>query len=157
MNTHLTDDDFAAVVAGLEASSKAAEHLSSCVSCRQEVAELQRLVADRLRGMEAEAPDWQSQRQEVMARLADRSTHRRAPAHRWLRPLLAVAAAVVVAVGLVLLMPHGTATSPPPEDLDVEQILAEVDAVLADDSLPGFEPIDLGFEDPEIYVENGTS
>jgi hypothetical protein len=37
----------------------------------------------------------------------------------------------------------------------VEEILAEVDAVLADDSIPGFEVIDPGLE--EAIYENGTS
>jgi hypothetical protein len=40
-------------------------------------------------------------------------------------------------------------------ELPVEQILAEVDALLADDSIPGFELIDQGLEDA-IY-ENGAS
>ncbi len=157
MKTHLTDDEVTAAVAGLEGPQEAAEHLSSCVSCRQEVAELQRLIADRRRGMEAEFPDWQRQRQEVMARLADRATVHRISARSWLRPFLAAAAALVVAVGVGLLMPHGAATPPATDDLAVEQILAEVDAVLADDSLPGFESIDLGVDDPESYFENGAS
>ena len=40
-------------------------------------------------------------------------------------------------------------------ELPVEQILAEVDAMLADDSIPGFELIDPGLDDA-IY-ENGAS
>ncbi len=157
MNKHLTDDDFAAAVAGLDVDSQAAEHLSSCVSCRQEVAELQRFVAESRDGMADESPDWQRQRQAVMARLADSPTARSAPARRWLRPLLAAAALLVVAVGLGLLMPPGAATPPATDDLAIEQILAEVDAVLADDSLPGFESIDPGVDDPASIFENGTS
>lgn len=157
MNTHLTDEDLAAAVAGHGVSSQAAKHLSSCMSCRQEVAELQQSIAERRQGMAAEAPDWQRQRQEVMARLADRTTVHRVSARRWLRPFLAAAAVLVVAVGVGLLMPHGAATPSATDDLAVEQILAEVDAVLADDSLPGFESIDLGVDDPESYFENGAS
>jgi anti-sigma factor RsiW len=157
MKTHLTDDEFAAAVAGLEIASRAAEHMSSCVSCRQEVAELQRFVAKRRDGIAAESPDWQEQRQAVMAHLADTPTAGCAPARRWLRPLLAAAALLVVAVGVGLLMPPGTAAPPATDNLAVEQILAEVDAVLADDSLPGFESIDPGVEDPASIFENGTS
>ncbi len=157
MNTHLTDDDIAAVVAGLESSSRAAEHLSSCVSCRQEVAALQRLVADRRRGMEAEHPDWQRQRLEVMARIPDRPAPLAAHARRWFRPLLAAAAVLVVAVGLGMLIPPVAEIPAPTDDLAIEQILAEVDAVLADDSLPGFEFIDPGVDDPASIFENGTS
>ncbi len=54
-------------------------------------------------------------------------------------------------------MPPGAATPPPTDDLAIEQILAEVDAVLADDSLPGFESIDPGVDDPASIFENGTS
>ena len=43
------------------------------------------------------------------------------------------------------------------QDLQIEEILAEVDAVLADDSLPGFESIDPGFDDPQSILENGAS
>ncbi len=157
MNTHLTDDDFAAVVADREFSEPAAEHLASCLSCRQEVADLQRLIAERRRGMEAETPDWQQQRREVMERLADQPPPRLAPVRRWLRPLLSAAAVLVVAVGLGLLMAPGAATPPSTDDLAIEQILAEVDAVLADDSLPGFESIDPGVDDPASIFENGTS
>jgi anti-sigma factor RsiW len=157
MNTHLTDDDFTAVVAGHEVTSQAAEHLASCVSCRQEVSELQRSISERRQGMGAETPDWQQQRREVMARLADQPSPQLAPAGRWLRPLLAAAAVLVVAVGLGLLMPPGAVTPPATDDLAIEQILAEVDAVLADDSLPGFESIDPGVDDPASIFENGAS
>jgi len=157
MNTHLTDEDFTTVVAGQGFSSQAAEHLSSCVSCRQEVNELQRLIAARRQGMGAGAPEWQQQRGEVMARLTDRPLPLRAPARGRLRPLLAAAAVLMVAVGVGLLMSPRATTPPSMEDLAIEQILAEVDAVLADDSLPGFESIDLGVDDPECYFENGES
>ena len=40
-------------------------------------------------------------------------------------------------------------------ELPVEQILAEVDAVLADDTIPGFELIDPGLD--EEFYENGAS
>jgi hypothetical protein len=40
-------------------------------------------------------------------------------------------------------------------ELPVEQILDEVDAMLADDSIPGFEVIDQGMDD--AIFENGTS
>jgi anti-sigma factor RsiW len=157
MNTHLTDDDFAAAVAGFDVDSQAAEHLFSCVSCRQEVAELRRSIAERRQDMEAESPDWQQQRHEVMARLVDRPSPHLAPARRWFRPLLAAAAVLVVAVGVGLLMPPGAAPPPPTDDLAIEQILAEVEAVLADDSLPGFESIDPGVDDPASIFENGAS
>ena len=76
---------------------------------------------------------------------------------RWTRPLLVAAAALVAAIGLRALwapapvvVENGTVS-----ELPVEQILAEVDAVLADDSIPGFEIIDPGLE--EAIYENGAS
>lgn len=75
-----------------------------------------------------------------------------------MRPLFAAAAAVLVIVGLELIW-SSTPTSDPAVELKVpvEQILAEVDAILADESLPGFESIDPGVEDPQSYFDNGAS
>jgi hypothetical protein len=39
----------------------------------------------------------------------------------------------------------------------VDEILAEVDAVLDDDSIPGFEVIDPGVDTLEGYAANGGS
>jgi hypothetical protein len=70
--------------------------------------------------------------------------------------LLAVAAVLVVAIGLrVLWAPAPVADPGIVSDLPVEQILAEVDAILDDDSIPGFELIDQGMDD--AIFENGTS
>ena len=68
-----------------------------------------------------------------------------------------MAAALLVAVGLRLTAPPSEVVPPVDEDLPIEQILAEVDAVLADDGLPGFEPIDPGVDDPASLFENGAS
>ncbi len=42
MKTHLEDHEFTAAVEGLELAPEAAEHLAACISCRQQVAALQR-------------------------------------------------------------------------------------------------------------------
>lgn len=157
MNTHLSDDDFAAAVAGLDVDTGVREHLASCVGCRQQVADVQVYVADRRRAFETEAPDWELQRKNVMALLTDAPAAARPSGSRWLRPVLAVAAALLVAVGLRLAAPPSEVVPPVDDDLPIEQILAEVDAVLADDGLPGFEPIDPGVDDPASLFENGAS
>jgi hypothetical protein len=70
--------------------------------------------------------------------------------------LLAVAAVVIAAIGLrALWLPTSSVEPVIDSELPVEQILAEVDAMLADDAIPGFELVDPGLEDA-IY-ENGTS
>ena len=155
MKTHLDEHEITAAVSGLELEGAAVEHLGSCLSCRQQVSSMRKVIDARRQRLEAEAPDWERQTQEILLRL--RSPSMASPERRrWTRPLLAVAAVVVAAVGLralwIPLPPTDPATG---SELPVEQILAEVEAVLADDSIPGFELIDPGL-DGTIY-ENGAS
>jgi len=154
MKIHLDEYEITTAVSGLALDPAAEEHLASCLSCRQQVSSMRELIDVRRQGLEAEVPDWDQQRQEILLRLPLASTagegHR-----RWVRPLLALAAILVAAIGLRMLW------IPPPADratnaeLPVEQILAEVDAVLADDSIPGFELIEPGLDD--AVFENGAS
>ena len=158
MNTHLSEEEFTIAVEGRELVPDAAEHLAACIICRQQVAGLRKAVADRRAGLHAQAPDWERQRTEILTRLPSATPARTAGARGWIRPLLAVAAVLVMAVGLNSLWK----SSPMPEpvvgsEIQIEEILAEVDAVLADDSLPGFEFIDPGMDDPASFFENGTS
>jgi hypothetical protein len=157
MNKHLDEHEITAAVAGLELEAAAAEHLGSCLSCRQRVSEMRDLIDARQRDLEAGAPDWERQRQKILARLPSAATVQPMRRRRvWTRPLLAVAAVLVAAIGLrALWMPAPSVDPLSDSELPVEQILAEVDAVLADDSIPGFELIDPGLEE-ELY-ENGTS
>ncbi len=154
MKIHLNEHEITAAVSGLELEGAAVEHLRSCLSCRQQVSSMRNVIDARRQRLEAEAPGWERQRQEILLRLRSPSMAR-PERRRWTRPLLAVAAVLVAAVGLRALW------MPPPTDpatgseLPVEQILAEVEAVLADDSIPGFELIDPGL-DGTIY-ENGAS
>jgi hypothetical protein len=157
MTHHLDDREMAKALAGEALDPPLTEHLESCVSCRREVERLSGLVADRRQQQEAQAPDWDRQRDGIMARLpSSQSAQRRRPV--WLRPLMAAAAALVVAAGLrIAWMPSAPVEVPLQSDLEVEEILAEVDEVLADDSLPGFESIDPGFDVAETVFENGAS
>ena len=156
MSMHLEEHEITSAVAGLELEPAAEEHLAACLSCRQRVASMQELIFSQRQRFEGEAPNWERQQQEVLLRLP--SALAAGPGRRrwWTRPLLAVAAVLVAAIGLKALW-----TPPPPGDamagseLPVEQILAEVDAMLADESIPGFELIDPGLDDA-IY-ENGAS
>jgi hypothetical protein len=70
--------------------------------------------------------------------------------------MLAAAAALVVAVGLGVLRPDGT-SQPAADELAVEEILAEMDELLSDDGIPGFEIIDPESNDLETYFDNGAS
>ena len=154
---HLNDDELSSAIAGLELSPDAERHLAVCVSCRTEIEALGGAIDERRGVLESQAPDWQAQRQAVMDRLPVRPVAPRQGARRWVRPILAVAATLVIAVGVGVLLPPGGTDAPTVQDLPVEEILAEVDALLADDSLPGFESIDPGVDDPESLFENGAS
>ena len=75
-----------------------------------------------------------------------------------MRPLLAAAAVLLMVIGLRVLWVPGTPVEPQANgEIAVEEILAEVDAVLANDDLPGFESIDPGVSDLESILENGAS
>jgi hypothetical protein len=128
MNRHLDDEQIAAAVAGAELGQNAAEHLGSCLVCRRRVEAMTRLIGRRRAELEAEAPDWQSQRQSILERLpeADNVVPLR---RRWLRPVMALAASVLVAVGVsVLLLDRGP--SGPPDEIAADQVVAEVEATL---------------------------
>jgi len=156
MKTHLEENEFTAAVAGLELETATEEHLGSCVSCRRQVSAMRDVIDARRGDLETEAPDWEGQRQEIMLQLPPAPTVRPMRRSPWTRPLLAIAAVLVAAVGLwALWTPAPTADPGVVSELAVEQILAEVDAMLADDSIPGFELIDQGMDD--AIFENGAS
>jgi anti-sigma factor RsiW len=157
MNRHLEDHEIDRVLRGENLDDSTEKHLESCLSCRREVEQLGELVEARRDRLASEMPDWDHQRREVMARLPSAVAARQKARPRWLRPLLAAAAGVLVAVGLQTARAPAPPEAPVENEIQVEQILAEVDALLADDSLPGFEPIDPGVDDPESLFDNGAS
>ena len=156
MKTHLEEHEFTAAVAGLELEAAVEEHLGSCVGCRRQVFTMRDIIDARRGDLEAEAPDRERQWQEIMLRLPSAPTTQPRRRRPWTRPLLAIAAILVAAIGLrVLWTPAPVADPGVVSELPVEQILAEVDAMLADDSIPGFELIDQGMDD--AIFENGAS
>jgi len=156
MRTHLEEHEIIAAVVGLELEAAAEEHLGSCVSCRRQVSAMRDVIDARRGDLEAEAPDWERQRQEIMLQLPSTPTIRPLGRRRWARPLLAIAAVLVAAIGLRALWAPPPAVDPGiVSELPVEQILAEVDAMLADDSIPGFELLDQGMDD--AIFDNGAS
>ena len=154
---HLDNNELAAAIAGLELEAGAEEHLASCMSCRRQVHETRELIARRRQLLLEDEPDWQRQRHEILLRLPTTSVTPRKPHSRWLRPVLAAAAVLLVVLGLGLMRrntPHGGQEVPA---VAVEQILADVDAVLDDDTIPGFESIDPGIANLEKMYANGAS
>jgi anti-sigma factor RsiW len=156
MKSHLEEQEINSAVAGLELERAAEEHLGACLSCRRQVSAMRDVIDIRRGALEAEAPDWEWQRREIMLQLPSTPSVRTIRSRSWARPLLAIAAILVVAIGLrALWAPAPVADPGVVSELPVEQILAEVDAMLADDSIPGLELIDQEMDD--AIFENGTS
>jgi hypothetical protein len=159
MSHHLTDEQIAASVAGLELGDEAREHLDSCLGCRSSVSEMLCLIEKRRGLLAAGEPDWEAQRAGVLAGLDGHASRRRRPG--WLTPALAVAAALVMAVAVGLVGGPGGATIPR-DEIALEEILAEAETLLADRSIPGFELIDPDLDEFGDYlsgegVNGGTS
>jgi len=139
MSAHLNERDLDTVVAGLGLSREAEEHLADCLVCRRRVAKTGDLIEARRRSILAGAPVWESQRSAILARLDESAVVPVGRQKRWLRPMLA-AAAVLLATGIGLhRMPGGGVEQ---AEVPVEQILAQVDATLAAEMVPGFEGLD---------------
>ena len=160
MNRHLNDQEMAAAVAGMDLDAEATKHIASCLACHASVMEMRDLLASRRAQLSSPEPDWQAQRERILDRLDHFGAVRTVRPHRWRAALLAAAATVLLAIGIASLVP------PPDqvvhvgaEDLQVEQVLAEVDALLADDSIPGLWPADpvSDTEELEALIGNPTS
>ena len=156
MSTHLRDDEMTAAVAGLELGDEAREHLASCVACRQEAAALAALIAERRADLEMREPAWDELAAAVAARLPAPGRPSARRGGRWLRPALALAATVLIAVAATVLRPDRPAP-PAAVEPSVEEILAEMNELLADDRIPGFEVIDPGIGVVDVAVDNGAS
>ena len=159
MSTHLTEHEITAAVVGGELTPAAEGHLLECLPCRRRVGELTSLLAERRRQVAAEEPDWDAQRRAVMSALPTEPAVviGRSHPHRWLRPLLAAAAVLLVAVGVGHLLGTGPGVVAETEQIPLEQILAEADALLSDEAIPGFDVVDPGLGDLDTFTENGAS
>lgn len=153
MKNHLDDVEFTSALAGERLDDEVTGHLGACVSCRRQLAGMRAWIDEQRDRTVQDAPDWQDQLDRIAARLDAVPTPRRRA--RWLRPAVAAAALVMVAVGIgVVTLPREDEVR---EDLTVEEILAEAEALLADDSIPGFEVIDPGIEGLRDESDDGVS
>ncbi len=155
MSRHLDDEQISAVLIGV-ADEATREHLAGCLGCRRRVEPFAALLGERRRRLLDGAPRWEEQRRQVLDRVVGGEVVplKRRP----LRVLAVAAAAAVIALGLALVQLGGGRTGG--TELPVEQILAEVDATLASDSLPGFERLEVMVPDAdelEGYLDNPAS
>jgi hypothetical protein len=165
MSRHLDEHEITAAVAGLELDQTARDHLGSCLSCRRQVTRVKRLLDHRRELINGRAPDWDRQQQQILTQLPPPQAAV-VPIRRrqWLRPLMAAAAVVLLAVAIGSLYqapgPAVPGTPVPGDELAVEEILAEVDAILDADGFPGFEALgEIVPDSDEIdsyYFESGT-
>ena len=157
MSRHLDEREISAAVVGGELDREAGQHLATCLDCRRKVGDMADLIGERRRRIAMDEPDWEAQRLAVLGRLHPAAGVPPAHRNRWWRPVMVAAAAVMVAVVVGLVGPRGTEIAPNGGEIPVEEILAEVDALLKDDSIPGFEVIDPGLDELESYLANGVS
>jgi len=142
MNNHLDDWELSAALASVTLDQQTRDHLGSCIVCRRRLEAFRDTVGEHRRDLAAVAPDLQKQKEAILARLttAEIATPMKRRA-RWVRPLLAAAATALLVIAGGLLQ-HGsdpTVIPTPRPDLPIEEILAQTEALLADDSIPGFE------------------
>lgn len=138
MNRHLDEETLSAVVAGLQTGEEAREHLASCVFCRRRIDQAREMIESRRLEIEEEAPDWDEHREGILEAIAaENGDGIVAARHRWMRSALALAACLVIALTVGLLTHDGPIVVQ--DEIPIEEILAEVDDVLANDEVPGFE------------------
>lgn len=160
---HLSEQDLTAVVAGLELDSPARSHLADCVACRRAVRATEDVIAMRRLHLEAEAPDLDHQCELVLEAIASDRVVRHSPRWSWRLMVAAAAAVVVILLGGMVWMnglhEASSGTSPLAANeapFVPEDVLAEVDAALAEDQIPGFAPLEglvPGDQDLELLLE----
>ncbi len=154
---HLDDGQISTAVAGLDLDAEGRGHLESCVDCRRRVGMMAELIDARRLRMKDEEPDWAAQHEAVLGRLPSASQTPPVRSSGWWRPAMAVAAALAVVAVVSLVGPRSPELASDNSEIPVAEILAEVDALLEDDSIPGFEIIDPGLDGLEGVIANPSS
>ncbi len=163
MNKHWTDQDLDLFLSGEELAGERMEHLQNCLSCRRRIDTFRRLVHDAAAELESELPEPEEQVDAILQRIASEGPRRARLGHSRLvlrRSLLMAAATLLIVLGGLSLRPGGRAKlSPTPRpELQIEEILSTADALLADNSIPGFEGLDgLAEDDLDLVLDGKNS
>ncbi len=144
MTRHLDDHELASATAGIPLEPEQQTHLEGCISCRRSVDHFLGQINERRRLISLEAPDWDAQSKRVLDALPLAQVTPVNIRRRWLSPLLAAAATITIVVGTGLIVQkNGPAPVPSPRpDIQIEEILAQADSLLADEGIPGFDVFD---------------
>ena len=144
MTRHLDDHELASATAGIPLEPERLAHLEGCISCRRSVNHFLDRINERRQSMGREAPDWDEHTKKVLAGLPSAQVIPISARKRWLRPLLAAAATVTIVVGTGLIVQRtGPASGPSPRpEIEIEEILAQADSLLADEGIPGLDVFD---------------
>jgi len=165
MNRHLESNEVDALICGEELDQARMEHLRNCISCRKEIESFRAIVDTAAVEMEAGMPEIETQIEAVLRRIAPIEDAEE-PAARSLsrkgirRALLLAAATLLLVLGGLRLRPGvRIAAQPTPlPGLKIEEILSTTDALLADNSIPGFESLDsLNDADIDSLLESQDS
>jgi len=144
MTRHLNDQELASASAGIPLEPRQQAHLEGCVSCRRSVDFFLDQVDERRRSINLEAPDWDAQTKRILDKLPPAQVTPINIRRRWLSPLLAAAATITIVVGTGLIVQKNgpaSVSSPRPE-IEIEEILAQAESLLADEGIPGFDVFD---------------
>ncbi|RLE27014.1 MAG: hypothetical protein DRJ65_04080 [Acidobacteria bacterium] len=144
MIRHLNDQELASATAGFPLAPEQQAHLEGCISCRRSVDHFLDQVNERRRSIGREAPDWDAQTKKIVDALPLTQVTHINSRRRWLTPLLAAAATITIVVGIGLIVQRtGPASiSSSRSEIEIEEILAQADSLLADEGIPGFDMFD---------------
>ncbi len=144
MTRHLNDQELASATAGIPLEPEHQAHLEGCISCRRSVDQFLEKVDERRMSISLEAPDWDAQTKRILDALPVAQATPINIRRRWLSPLLAAAATITIVVGTGLIVQRSGPTSVPSPrpEIEIEEILAQADSLLADEGIPGFDVFD---------------
>lgn len=137
MTNHLNEWEASAAAAGLDLEEARQEHLRHCLVCRSSIAAFGETIDLRRQDLAQTRPDWEGQRAAILRRMAEGGSSVRRVSPSRLRPLLAAAATVVLAVaGGAFITRSGPAPTPTAQPaIAIEEILSQAESLLSDDGL----------------------
>ncbi len=141
MTRHLNEHELASATAGIPLEAEQQAHLEGCISCRQSINHFLEILNERRHSINDGAPDWDHHANEILTGISSAPEKSIFVRRRWRSPLLAAAATLIITFGAgVLFRMTGPATAPPSRpEIQIEEILAQAESLLADEGIPGLD------------------